>query len=221
MFSSDKYSGGFFSPSLIFRVEDPGNVSISPFGVQPLPTEEDGGDSVGRVGDLHAVQQPARLHAGVVVLHPDLLQLSHVQHFQQESVRPPTFEEVAKLLPQLTAARVPVGAVDGDGNIGVRARPLLIARDDDDLVLDGHQASGLAGKALDGLCALKRQELVSLWAQRDPGVAAEDVPAGGDTRTTKSCCRCGWRRRAKVQELPAANLFPSSFSVMTTSCTCQ
>lgn len=176
---------------LIFWVEDPGNVSVSPFGVQPLPTEEDGGDAVGRVGDLHAIQQPARVHARVVVLHPDLLQLPHVQHFQQESVRPPAFEEVAKLLPQLAAARVPVGAVDGDINVGVRARPLLLARNDDDLVLDGHQTSGLAGEALDGLCALKRQELVSLRGQRDPGVAAEDVPAGGDTRTATRCCRCG------------------------------
>lgn len=151
-------------------------MSVSPFGVQPLPTEEDGGDAVGRVGDFHAVQQPARVHARVVVLHPDLLQLPHVQHFQQESVRPPAFEEVAKLLPQLAAARVPVGAVDGDENVGVRAGPLLVPRDDDDLVLDGHQTPGLAGEALDGLCALKRQELVSLVGQRDAGVAAEDVP---------------------------------------------
>lgn len=176
---------------LIFWVEDPGNVSVSPFGVQPLPTEEDGGDAVGRVGDFHTIQQPARVHARVVVLHSDLLQLPHVQHFQQESVCPPAFEEVAKLLPQLAAARVPVGAVDGDENVGVRARPLLLARNDDDLVLDGHQTSGLAGEALDGLCALKRQELVSLRGQRDPGVAAEDVPAGGDTRTATRCCRCG------------------------------
>lgn len=121
------------------------------------------------------------------MLHADLLQLPHVQHFQHESVRPPAFEEVAKLLTQLAAARVPVGAVDGHENIGVRARPLLVARDDDDLVLDGHQASGLAGEALDGLCALKSEEPVSLRGQRDPGVAAEDVPGGGDARPTKIC----------------------------------
>lgn len=158
-------------------------MSVSPFGVQPLPTEEDGGDAVGRVGDFHAVQQPARVHARVVVLHPDLLQLAHVQHFQQEPVGAPALEEVAKLLPQLAAARVPVRAVDGDGNVGVRARPLLVARDDDDLVLDGHQTPGFAGEALHGLCALKGQEVVSLVGQGDAGVAAEDVPGGGDTRT--------------------------------------
>lgn len=166
-------------------------MSISPLAVQPFPTEEDGGDAVGRVGDFHAVQQPARFHARVVVLQPHLLQFSHVQHFQQESVRPAAFEEVAKLLAQLAAARVPVGAVDGDENVGVRSRPLLVARDDNDLVLDGHQTTGLAGKALDGLCALKRQELVSLRGQRDPGVAAEDVPGGGDTKRPESCCWCG------------------------------
>lgn len=179
-------------------------MSVSPFGVQPLPTEEDGGDAVGRVGDLHAVQQPARVHARVVVLHPDLLQLSHVQHFQQESVRPPAFKEVAKLLAQLAAARVPVGAVDGDENVGVRARPLLVSRDDDDLVLDGHQTSGLAGEALDGLCALKRQELVSLRGQRDAGIAAEDVPGGGDTRSSAS-----WKKRKDLRSFQQLTGFPA------------
>lgn len=174
---------------------------VGPFGVQPLPPEEDGGDAVGRVGDLHPIQQPPRVHTRVVVLHSDLLQLSHVQHFQQESVRPPAFEEVAKLLPQLASTRVPVGTVDGDENVGVRARPLLVARDHDDLVLDGHQTPGLAGEALDGLCALKCEELVSLRGQRDAGVAAEDVPGGGDTGATKSCCLCGQKRRFNLQQL--------------------
>lgn len=181
----------FFFFFLIFWVEDPGNPSVGPFGVQPLAAEEDGGDAVGRVGDLYPVQQPARVHAPVVVLHPDLLQLSHVQHFQQEPVRPPALEEVAELLAQLAAARVPVGAVDGDEDVGVRPRPLLVARDDDDLVLDGHQASGLAGEALHGLSALECEELVSFGGQGDPGVAAEDVPGGGDTRTAVSCCPRG------------------------------
>lgn len=196
----------FFFFSLIFRVEGPGNVSVSPFGVQPLPTEEDGRDAVGRVGDFHAIQQPARVHARVVMLHPDLLHLSHVQHFQQESVRLPAFEKVAKLLPQLAAARVPVGAVDGDENVGVRARPLLVARDDDDLVLDGHQTSGLASKALDGLCTLKCQELVSLGGQRDPGVAAEDVPGGGDTRSAIGVAR---RREQISRSFQQLTCFPA------------
>lgn len=163
---------------LVFRVQGSGDLSVRPISVQPLPTEEDGGDTVGRVRDLHTVQQPAGAQAGVIVLHSYLLQLSHVQHLQQETVRLLTFKKVAKLLPQLPAARVAVGAVDGDENVGICARSLLVARDDDDLVLDGHQASSFAGEALDGLCALEGEEIVPLWRERDEGVAAEDVPGG-------------------------------------------
>lgn len=171
----------FFGPGikiLIFWVEDPGELPVRPLGVQPLPAEEDGGDAAGRVGDLHAVQQPAGTEAAVVVLHAHLQQLPHVQHLQQEAVRLLALEKVAELLPQLPAARVAVGAVDGEEDVGVGARPLLVARDDDDLVLDGHQAAGLAGEALHGLCALKGQEFVPLWREGDLGVANEDVPAG-------------------------------------------
>lgn len=66
--------------SLVLWVEDPEDLSVRLLGVQPLSTQEDGGDTVGRVGDLHAVQQPAGAEAGVVVLHTYPQQLTHVQH---------------------------------------------------------------------------------------------------------------------------------------------
>ena len=165
---------------LIFRVEDPEDLPVSPLSVQPLPAEKDGGDAVGRVGDLHAVQQPAGTQTGVVVLHPDFLQLSHVQHLQQEAVRLLALEEVAELLPQLPTARIPIGAVDGDEHVGIGPRSLLVACDHDDLVLDGHQASSLTGKALQGLCALEGQEIVPLRRKRDEGIAGEEVPGVED-----------------------------------------
>lgn len=136
---------------LVFRVEDPGYQPVGPLSVQPLPTQEDGGDAIGCVGDFHAIQQPAGVRASVVVLHPDLLQLAHVQHFQQEPVRLLAFEKVTKLLPQRPLARISIGAVDGDETVGVRTGSLLISRDDDDFVLDGHEASRFTGEALDGL----------------------------------------------------------------------
>ena len=46
---------------------------------------------------------------------------------------------------------------------------------DDDLVLDRHQASGLAGKALHCARALKGHELVTLGQQRDLSVAHKYV----------------------------------------------
>lgn len=102
------------------------------------------------------------MQARIVVLHSHLLQLSHVQHLQHEAVRPISLEEVAQLLPQPSPTRIAVGAEDGDEDVGVGARSFLVARDDDNLVLDGHQAAGLAGKALDGFGALEGQEVVSL-----------------------------------------------------------
>lgn len=114
------------------------------------------------------------------MLHPDFLQLSHVQHLQQETVRLLTLEEVAELLPQLPTARISIGAVDGDENVGVRPRSLLVACDHDDLVFDGHQAPSLTGKALQGLCALEGQEIVPLRRERDEGFAGEEVPGGED-----------------------------------------
>lgn len=112
------------------------------------------------------------------MIHSNPLQLSHVQHFQQESVCPPAFEKVPKFLPQLPTARVSVGTIDGDKNISICARSLFITCDDDDLILDRYQASGFTGKALDGLCTLKCQELIPLWRERDSCIANEDVPGG-------------------------------------------
>lgn len=166
---------------LVFRVENPGDLPVSPLNVQPLPTEEDSSDAIGCVSDFHAIQQPARAQTRVVVLHPNFLQLSHVQHFQQETVRLLTFEKVAKLLPQLPTAWISIGAIDSDENIGISACSLLITRDDDDLVLDGHQASSFTGEALDGLCALEGQEIIPLWGEWDEGITNEDVPGGEDT----------------------------------------
>lgn len=110
------------------------------------------------------------------MLHAEFLHLSHVQHFQQEAIRLLPFEEVAKLLPQLPAARISVGAVDGDENIGVGSCSLLVTCDDDDLVLNGDQASSFAGEALKCLGALEGHWVVSLSGERDESVAAEDVP---------------------------------------------
>lgn len=161
---------------LVFRVKDSDDLPVSPFSVQPLPTQEDGCYTIGCIGYFHAIQQPAGTETRVIMLYPNFLQLSHVQHFHQETVRLLTFKKVAKLLPQLPAARISIGAIDGDENVGICPCSLLIACDDDDLILDGHQASSFTGEALDGLCALKGQEIIPFWRERDEGIAAEDVP---------------------------------------------
>lgn len=116
------------------------------------------------------------------MLHLNFLQLPHVQHFQQETVCVPSFKKVPKFLTQLPAARISIGAVDRDENIGICACSFLIARNDDDLVLDGHQASSFAGEALNGLCALEGQEIVPLWREWDSGIANKDVPEGKETK---------------------------------------
>lgn len=158
-------------------MEDPGKLPICPLGVQPLSAEEDGGDAAGCVSDLYTVKQPAGTQATVVVFYTHLQQLPHIQHLQQEAVCLLALEKVAELLPQLPTARVTIGTINGEKDVGVSTRPLLIAGDNDDLVLDGHQAAGLAGEALHGLCTLEGQEFVPLWRKGDLGIANEDVPA--------------------------------------------
>lgn len=136
---------------LIFWVEEPGELPICPLAVQPLSAEEDGGDAAGRVGDLHTVEQPAGTQTTVVVFYAHLQQLPHIQHLQQEAVCLLALKKIAELLPQLPAARITISTVDGEKDVGVGTRRLLVASDDNDLVLDGHQAAGLAGEALHGL----------------------------------------------------------------------
>lgn len=167
-------------------MEDPGELPIRPLGVQPLSAEEDGGDAAGCVGDLHTVQQPAGTQATVVVFHTNLQQLPHIQHLQQEAVRLLALKKVAELLPQLPAARVTIGTINGEKDVGVSTCPLLVASDDDDLVLHRHQAAGLAGEALHGLCALEGQEFVPLWRKGDLCIANEDVPASGNSTEVRA-----------------------------------
>lgn len=119
---------------------------------------------------------PPAVGAAVVVLHLDPLQLPEVQHLQDEAVRAASLKKVAELLPQLTPARVSVGAVDGEEDVGVGARTLHIPGDHDDFVLDRHQVADFAGEALDGLEAFERQELLLFSCQRDLCVAVEEIP---------------------------------------------
>lgn len=110
------------------------------------------------------------------MLHFDPQQLPEVQHLQNKAVCSPSLEQVAELLPQMTLARVAVDAVDGDEDVGVRAGPFHIPGDDDDFILDGDQVADLASEALDGLEALKCQELVLFGCQWDSCIAVEEIP---------------------------------------------
>lgn len=157
-------------------MENSDNLSVSLLGVQPLPTEKNRGYAIGRVGDFHPFKHPSRSEARIIVLHSNSLQLSHVQHLKQETISLPTFEKIAKPLPQLPTTRIAIGAIDGDENIGICSCSLLVACDDKDLILDRHQAASLTGKALDYLFTLKTEELIPLWRERDEGIADEDVP---------------------------------------------
>lgn len=167
-------------PSSVPRKKIPTDQPIPSIFIQPLPTGKYGGDASGRVGDLHPLHQPARGEASVVVLDPDLLQLPHVQRFQVEPVGFASLKEVPELVLQGAAPRVPVEAVDGDEDIGVGARALLEARDHNGLVLDWHQAPGLAGKALRDLGTLEDFVVPPLVPQGDLHVAPEEVPAAGE-----------------------------------------
>lgn len=157
-------------------MENPDNLPVSLLGVQPLPTEEYCGYAIGRVGDFHPFKHPSRAEARIIVLHSNSLQLSHVQHLKQETISLPTFEKIAKPLPQLPTTRVAIGAVDGDENIGICSCSLLVACDNEDLILDGDQAARLTGKALNDLFTLKAEELIPLWREGNEGIADEDVP---------------------------------------------
>lgn len=65
-----------------------------------------------------------------------------------------------ELLGKLPPTGVAVGAKDGDEDIGVGARALLVARDNDELVFYRYEALGLAGEALDELGAFEGLELI-------------------------------------------------------------
>lgn len=155
------------------------NLPISLPSVQPLPTLEDGRHRVGCVGHLDALQIPPAVIAAVVVLHFDPQQLAEVQRLQDEALGAPSLEKVAEPLPQMPLARVTVDAVDGEEHVGVSAGPFHIPSDDDDFVLDGDQVAHFAREALNGLEALKRQELVLFGRQWDLCIAVEIKPQGG------------------------------------------
>lgn len=110
------------------------------------------------------------------MFYPDFLQLPHVQHFHRETVCLPTFKKVTKLLTQLPATRISIGAIESNENIGIGSCTLFITCDDDDLIFDRYQASSFACKALDGLCALNGDEIVPLRRKRNEGIAFEKVP---------------------------------------------
>lgn len=94
------------------------------------------------------------------MLHLDPQELPEVQHLQNKAVRSASLEKVAELLPQWTPSWIPVDAIDGNEDVGVGACTLHVPCDHYDFVLDRHQVTDFAGKALDGLEALERQELV-------------------------------------------------------------
>lgn len=175
----------------VFWVDHSSNLSVRSLGVQPFSTVENCGDTIGCVGDFHPLQQPPGAEARVVMLHSYSLQIAHVQHFYHKPIRLPAFKEVAKPLPQLPAAWISVGAVDGDKNIGICSCSLFITCDDDDFVLDGYQATSFACKTLNGLCALKGQVIISLWREWDKGIAVEDVPKETRKERCKVCCLHG------------------------------
>lgn len=116
------------------------------------------------------------MEAAAVVLHSDPQQLPEVQHLQNKAIGSPSLEEVAEALAQMALARVPVHAVDGDENVGIRAAVLHVPGDDDDFVLDGDQFADFAREALDGLEALECEEFVLFGCQGDLCIAVEEIP---------------------------------------------
>lgn len=162
--------------SSVPRVEHALDLPVGLASVQPLAALEDGRDRVGRVGHLDALQVPAAAGAAVVVLHLDPQQFAEVQHLHEEAVRAPPLEQVAELLPQLTPARVAVGAEDGDENVGVRASSFDVPGEDDDFVLDRDEFTDFAGEAFDRLETLEGHELVFFGCQRNFSVTVEEIP---------------------------------------------
>lgn len=204
---------------LISWVEHSLNLPISLVSVQPLSTLEDGCDRVGCVGHLNALQVPPAACAAVVVLHLDPQELPKVQHLQDKAVRLAPFKEVAELLAQVTLARVTVDAVDGEENVGICAGRFDVPSDDDDFILDRNQATDFAGETLNGLVALKCQELVLFGCQGDFCITVEEIPEQGGGKVLES------HPRTFIlffgTQCSTTHLFPSSFSVTTTSMTCQ
>lgn len=76
----------------------------------------------------------------------------------------------------MTLARVTVDAIDADENVGVCASSFHVPGDDYDFILDGDQLADFAREALDGLEALKCQELVLFGCQGDLCITAEEIP---------------------------------------------
>ena len=162
------------------REEVPPGEPVAPPLVQPPAAGEDGGHPGAGVGDLHPVHQPARAVAAAVVLQAHLAQLAQLQRLQEEAVGAAPLKQVAHFLLQLPLARVAVGPKDGHKDVGVSARPGLVAGRHDDLVLDRYQALDLAGKALRSLGDLEDLEVLPLPLEGDEAVAVEEIPAGGN-----------------------------------------
>ena len=129
------------------------------------------------------------------MLQAYLAQLAQLQRLQEEAVSAAPLKQVAHLLLQLPLACVAVGPKDGHKDIGISARPWLIAGRHDDLVLDRHQALDLAGKALRSLGDLEDLEVLPLPLEGYEAVAVEEIPAGGS--------RGGQGVPAKAHALPS------------------
>lgn len=162
---------------LIPRVQHSLNLPISFVVVQPLPTHENSRHPVGRVCDLYAFKVPAGVRTRVVMLDTHPQQFPKVQHLQYEPICATAFKKVTELLLEGALARVSIDTVDGDKDVGVCSTSLDVARDDDDLILDGHQAAHLAGKALHALGALKRHEGILFGSKGDLSVTVKCISA--------------------------------------------
>lgn len=112
------------------------------------------------------------------MLQPRLAQLAQLQRLQEKAVSTAPLEEVAHFLLQLPLACVPIGSKDGHKDVGIGARPELIARRHNDFVLDRHQALNFAGKALRRLGDLEYLEVLPLPLEGDEAVTVKEVPAG-------------------------------------------
>lgn len=169
---------GRSSPSDSREEVSPGE-PVPPLLVKPPAALEGGGHPRAGVGDLHLVQQPARVVAAAVVLHAYFAQLTQVQRLQEEVVSASPLEEVSHFLRQLPLARVPIGPKDGHKDVGIGAGPWLVACCHDDLILDWHQALDLAGKGLSCLGDFEYLEVLLLPLEGDEAITVKEVPGGG------------------------------------------